>query len=255
MAEELGCDEKELEYLKQSIFAELWSKAPDTMKTMLEHQYRMHSSIMNVINQFYDEKLKSGYETLDQERNHNCGCGLFSDDCHAVWIDVPPYAEYAEQDMNPSYINETEIRIIDRVLEDLNQCWEATMQMTGNPKEVGIITFYRAQEREIHRRIDLSKYPNLEIEIGTVDRFQGREFPIVIVSMVRNNNRGDVGHAKVPERVNVALSRAKELLVLVGCGSLFCQDASLDTTKIYGRVAEEIRAQGGLMDVYRFLMD
>ena len=59
------------------------------MGTMLLKQYRMHSSIMQVINQFYDDQLELGYESLDANRNHNCGGGLFSNDCHAVWIDVP----------------------------------------------------------------------------------------------------------------------------------------------------------------------
>lgn len=255
LAEELDCTKEELAYLKRSLFAELWSKAPDTMGTMLLKQYRMHSSIMQVINQFYDDQLELGYESLDANRNHNCGGGLFSNDCHAVWIDVPQYADYAEKDVGTSYVNVTEIKIMEQVLKELNNRWKTLPEHGNDQKKIGIITFYGAQERRIRQQIDIASFPNLQIEIGTVDRFQGREYPIVIVSMVRNNNRGDVGHAKVPERVNVALSRAQELLILIGCGSLFCQRANLETTQIYSRVAQEISAQGGMKHVHHFLMD
>jgi superfamily I DNA and/or RNA helicase len=73
--------------------------------------------------------------------------------------------------------------------------------------------------------------------------------------MVRNNTDGNVGHAKVPERVNVALSRAQELLILIGCGNLFRQKAGLQTTQIYDRVSQVIGSQGGMKDVHRILMD
>ena len=150
---------------------------------------------------------------------------MFSNDCHAVWIDVPIYRDYAEEKVGNSYINTTEIKIIEKVLEELNNCWGALPDQEKDRKKVGVITFYAAQERRIRQQIDLGSFPNLQIEIGTVDRFQGREYPIVVVSMVRNNTDGNVGHAKVPERVNVALSRAQELLILIGCGNLFRQKA------------------------------
>ncbi|MFY9450590.1 MAG: AAA domain-containing protein [Bacillota bacterium] len=255
LAEELGCSKKELDYLKRSLFAELWGKAPDGMKTMLLRQYRMHSSIMQVINQFYEDKLEQGYESLDEDRRHNCGGELFTNDCHAVWIDVPIYRDYAEEKVGNSYINTTEIKIIEKVLEELNNCWGALPDQEKDRKKVGVITFYAAQERRIRQQIDLGSFPNLQIEIGTVDRFQGREYPIVVVSMVRNNTDGNVGHAKVPERVNVALSRAQELLILIGCGNLFRQKAGLQTTQIYDRVSQVIGSQGGMKDVHRILMD
>ncbi len=74
---------------------------------------------MSVINQFYDERLEMGYSSLDHERDHNCGSGLYSKDYHAVWSDVPQFGEYAEKKVGISYANMTEVQIIERILEDL----------------------------------------------------------------------------------------------------------------------------------------
>ncbi|MEH1781850.1 MAG: AAA domain-containing protein [Nostoc sp.] len=90
---------------------------------------------------------------------------------------------------------------------------------------------------------------NLNFFIGTVDRFQGMERPVVIVSMVRNN-RGDVGFAKKTERVNVAFSRAQELLVIVGCHSLFTQQRG-QIGNMYSEVSNIVRLHGGFVDVSR----
>lgn len=101
------------------------------------------------------------------------------------------------------------LRSSKRFWKNLTTVGEHCQTRKKTEKKVGVITFYAAQERRIRQQIDLGSFPNLQIEIGTVDRFQGREYPIVVVSMVQNNTDGNVGHAKVPERVNVALSRAR----------------------------------------------
>lgn len=76
------------------------------------------------------------------------------------------------------------------------------------------------------------------------------ERPVVIVSMVRNNSRGDVGFAKKPERVNVAFSRAQELLVIVGCHSLFTQQGG-QVGSMYSNVSNIVRLHGAFVDVSR----
>ncbi|MEH1855819.1 MAG: AAA domain-containing protein [Nostoc sp.] len=113
-----------------------------------------------------------------------------------------------------------------------------------------MITFYGAQLRKIDERLQSKHFPSLQITTGTVDRFQGMERPVVIVSMVRNNNRGDVGFAKKAERVNVAFSRAQELLVIVGCHSLFTQQRG-QIRSMYSEVSNIVRLHGGFVDVSR----
>ena len=74
----------------------------------------------------------------------------------------------------------------------------------------------------------------------------------MIVSMVRNNNNRDVGFAKKPERVNVAFSRAQELLVIVGCHNLFTQQAG-KIGSMYSEVSNVVTRYGGFVDVSRIL--
>ena len=78
------------------------------------------------------------------------------------------------------------------------------------------------------------------------------ERPVVIVSMVRNNSKGDVGFAKKPERVNVAFSRAQELLAIVGCHDLFTQQAGR-AGNMYLNVSNVVRRHEGFIDVSRLL--
>ncbi len=78
------------------------------------------------------------------------------------------------------------------------------------------------------------------------------ERQVVIVSMVRNNRDRKVGFAKKPERVNVAFSRAQELLVIVGCHDLFTQQAG-KVGSMYSEVVNIVRRHGGLIDVSHIL--
>ena len=122
----------------------------------------------------------------------------------------------------------------------------------GKPKkEIAVITFYGAQLRKIEERLTPELFPSLHIRTGTVDRFQGMERPVVIVSMVRNNERGDVGFTKKPERVNVAFSRAQELLIIVGCHDLFTKNLGV-VGGMYSQVANIVRLHGGFFDVSHF---
>ncbi|XZN97505.1 MAG: AAA domain-containing protein [Microcoleus sp.] len=114
-----------------------------------------------------------------------------------------------------------------RLCEEMEIAWQSKIANGEPPKEIGIITFYGAQLRLIQDRIEPERFPSLSIRTGTVDIFQGMERPVIIVSTVCNNNRGDIGFAKEPERVNVAFSRAQELLVVVGCHDLFTQQTVL----------------------------
>jgi superfamily I DNA and/or RNA helicase len=74
------------------------------------------------------------------------------------------------------------------------------------------------------------------------------ERAVIIVSLVRNNSQGKIGFAKKPERVNVAFSRAQELLVIVGCQTLFTQQAG-SIGQMYSHIADIARFSGGLKNV------
>ncbi|MCF4968784.1 AAA domain-containing protein [Nostoc sp. CMAA1605] len=250
VAQEIGSTREELEFLEESIFKLQFESAEQSIKQMLNIQYRMHPFIMGAINQFYDDKLGCGILEPDIKRAHNLAGKIIQEQHHIVWIKTPINPDYQEKREGTSFINTQEIDVIETLCHHFNDIW-ATKVATGEPKkEIAIITFYGAQLRKIDERLRSESFPSLQIRTGTVDRFQGMERPVVIVSMVRNNQVKDVGFAKKPERVNVAFSRAQELLIIVGCHELFTSQRG-KVGNMYSQISHVIRHQGGLIDVSR----
>ena len=163
---------------------------------------------------------------------------------------IPREEEFQEERENTSYFNSREIDVIERLCQQFEQTWAAKIAKGEPKKEIAVITFYGAQLKRIEERLQPELFPSLEIRTGTVDRFQGMERPVVIVSMVRNNHQGDVGFAKKPERVNVAFSRAQELLVIVGCHDLFTRQGG-KVGGMYLEISHTVNSQGGFVDVSR----
>lgn len=213
----------------ESQFKRLFEAAAKVRRTIvatLDTQYRMHEQIMNTIKQFYQDELattgglKCGIiETMDIPDLANKGSRwhgitlnpIIQPSTHAVWIDVHTPETY----LNPGYKNEGELKAIDFVLKALQQADGysefVNAQQKPEDKEIGIITFYSAQSREIRK-----KYKGKSYRMDVVDRFQGMERNIIIVSTVRSNPKNNIGFAKEIERINVAFSRAKRLLIVVG---------------------------------------
>jgi superfamily I DNA and/or RNA helicase len=79
------------------------------------------------------------------------------------------------------------------------------------PEQIAVIAPYDDQVGRLERQIDVE-----EVEIDTVDGFQGREKEVVLVSLVRSNERGEIGFLDEPRRFNVAVTRARRKAVVVG---------------------------------------
>ncbi|MDZ8033117.1 translation initiation factor IF-2 N-terminal domain-containing protein [Nostoc sp. DedSLP04] len=248
--QEIGSTNTELQLLQESLFKIQFKSANDSIKEMLNIQYRMHPIIMEAINQFYDGKLECGILEPDTKRAHNLAGEIIKKCHHLIWIKTPGSNKFQEETIGTSFFNIPEINAIEYLCKQFESTW-ASRVANGEPKkEIAVITFYGAQLRKIDERLQSKDFPSLQITTGTVDRFQGMERPVVIVSMVRNNSRGDVGFAKKPERVNVAFSRAQELLVIVGCHSLFTQQRG-QVGGMYSNVSNIVRLHGGFIDVSR----
>ena len=101
---------------------------------------------------------------------------------------------------------------------------------------MGVICGYSGQ-KVLLNKLFYSRYKDyftvLNVEIDTVDAFQGRETDIVIYSIVRSNQEGNIGFLSDARRLNVALSRAKELLIIVG-------DSQCATSKVSNNMFREI---------------
>lgn len=111
------------------------------------------------------------------------------------------------------FINEEEKRIILEILEDLKRTNEL------ENCDIGIITGYSGQKDILRKSVKANGYDKVaQIDINTLDAFQGRENDIIIYSTVRTKD--SIGFQKEKERVNVAFSRAKKLLII--CGDIDC---------------------------------
>lgn len=261
VAKQLNIPENETAHMQISLFEELYNRASDDLKVMLSTQYRMHNHIMDTINQFYADEnetgLTCGISDPDTARAHHCHGKAIRKENHILWVDMPLIKEnYEEQTYsNYSFSNQSEVNCIKDILLTISDNLR-TNQYDGQ-KKIGVISFYSSQVRLLEQELlnkDFVKHiDNLSLRIGSVDRFQGIECPIVICSFVRNNTRGEIGFAKDPRRVNVALSRAQELSIVVGCSELFCSiNKNTNATKTYQTIAKTILDAGGIRNVLDF---
>lgn len=245
--------------LKESLFERLFKNLPKSNKTMLAIQYRMHENIMATITQFYkqeNERLQCGLTDSDLERDHMLVSPLIQRNNHLLWLDMPNEPAYFEERMKggKSLYNPAELRRIGALLKELDEATALAKQAgrmeADEKKSIGVISYYGEQVKRIDRMIHQElRLPHLTIRTGTVDKFQGMEMDVILLSMVRNhdNKQDDIGFAKDYRRLNVALSRARELLVLIGSTKMFTERTKhKDTRHMYTHVLESAKKQHGL---------
>ena len=219
----------------------------------------MHEDIMETISPFYkleNDQLQCGIMDSDAERDHLLESKTVSRHNHLMWIDVPNEPASFEERMSggKSLYNAAELQEIRALLVELNdaaaEAKGAGRMAAHEQKSIGVISFYGEQVKRLQRMLDQElRLPHLTVRTGTVDRFQGSERDIIVLSMVRNNDNkhGDIGFAKDYRRLNVALSRAKELLVLVGSSDMFTKRAKqADTRAMYQHVLNVVKEKNGL---------
>ncbi|OLN24112.1 ATP-dependent helicase [Domibacillus antri] len=245
--------------LKESLFERLFKNLPKSNKTMLAIQYRMHKDIMETITPFYEQendRLQCGLVDSDSERDHMLESPLVQRNNHLIWLDMPNEPAFFEERMKggKSLYNSAELREIGALLKELDEA-AAEAKRAGRMKEdefksIGVISFYGEQVKRLDRLIQQElRLRHVTIRTGTVDRFQGMEMDVILLSMVRNhhNKQDDIGFAKDYRRLNVALSRARELLILVGSTKMFTErPKQADTKKMYKHVLAAVNRQNGL---------
>ena len=232
-----------LENIKESQFKRLFEasqKMRQSLVSTLDTQYRMHKQIMNCITHFYkddiDGGLKCGIEdSMDSEDWSNRGSryhGLenspfINPNVHAIWVDV----DGKEEKNGHSPYNRAELKAIEKILKNLRASdgYKEYMSHCNRPEdeEIGIITFYGAQVKELQKMHKEGKFGPGKYKIDVVDSFQGMERNIVIISTVRTDK---IGFAKAIERINVAFSRAKRLLIVVGDKDFFAKNPDYRTS-------------------------
>lgn len=199
------------EDLELSLFEHLERSLSDDCKNILDEQYRMNPVIGDLISKlFYESKLVS--KTSRKEKTIPL---KIYESKPLVWLSTAVRPDRKEEKISDSYRNTCEAKIIfEQLLEIDEELGELKLK-----KETAIIAGYRGQRDRLTRLYESdykARFHNMSIEINTVDAFQGRETDIVFYSIVRSNDNGKLGFLKDVRRLNVAFSRARELLVVVG---------------------------------------
>jgi superfamily I DNA and/or RNA helicase len=186
---------------------------------LIDTQYRMHPSIMAFSNlYFYQNQLKSGENVL----NHYFeDFNLFQSPL--VFIDTAGCA--FDEIINPqskSIYNPEEANF---VLQILDKIYYELTQNEQNP-EIAVISPYKQQTIYLNE-LDFETNQlilNQNLQIHTIDSFQGQEKDVILISLVRSNTENTIGFLSDYRRMNVALTRARKLLVVVGDSSTIGND-------------------------------
>lgn len=161
---------------------------------VMKRQYRMNKGIFNIIQPIYS--IHKGFELIDEKR-------MTSNDVKCIEI------RGNEVEQGTSYYNVEEGDAAVSILQEIKENKDKYPKI----KSIGIITGYRAQQNYLVRKLKNFKIENIQVQIGTFDRFQGREYDLVIVSLVRTAKLGFTNNVR---RMNVAFSRAKNHLLVLG---------------------------------------
>ncbi len=196
--------------LSHTLFEKVMRK--DGLSVMLREQYRMNSRIMEFSNrQFYNSELVANSKVAD--------ICVIEGDKPMEFIDLAGtgFSERTEPKTMSTY-NDDEANIVVQYLKSFMEIVEMTSN-AHHVQDIGIISPYKAQVETIARYLrhsDMPEYIKAITTIDTADSFQGREKDIIIISLVRANDKGEIGFLNDTRRMNVAMTRAKRKLVIFG---------------------------------------
>jgi superfamily I DNA and/or RNA helicase len=204
--------------------------------SLLKVQYRMHQDIMAYSNlKFYNNALvahpNNQYRALDDQELvvefvDTAGCG---------------YEEEAG-DQGESLQNREEAALVERHFDALRNRYTSAVS-------VGFLSPYRAQVKVLQDLLKSKQDDATEVTINTIDSFQGQERDIIYISLVRSNTRNEIGFLKDYRRMNVAMTRARKKLVLIG------DSATLGSDSFYSGLLELLEQQGGYRTAWEYFTE
>lgn len=258
-----------------SLFKELFEKAPNVLRERLTTQFRMHPSIMKMINYFYDGQLTCG--NPDAQREHQVVLKsklntLVDANKHLLWVDTSndeKGVSYRDDESS----NLTEAKLIAKTLININLQMKQQGYHSKNKQKVGVVSFYQSQCRTIRDEIRKANggkldFDAIHVEINTVIRYQGKEKPIILISLVRNDGkpkeyrRSSRANIARFEFINVAMSRAQNLLMVFGARNMLeLRDVNLPNMdkpgtskrKIYQDIFNRLDREGQVCTAREFI--
>ena len=201
-------------------------------------QYRMHDQIMQFSSQhFYDDTLTADdsvsshlLSDLPQIRDDGFDAApvMFIDTAGAGW-------DEEQEPEGLSRLNPQEGKL---VLDQVRRLCDAGL----SPSDIAVIAPYAAQVRWLRQHAEYD-----QLEIDTVDGFQGREKEAVVMCTVRSNNKGEVGFLSDARRMNVALTRARRKLIVIG------DSATLGADEFFTTLLQWFDDVGAYHSVWEFM--
>lgn len=195
------------EWQYKTSLLERLAKRPNTSRdhNLMTVQYRMHPHIANVVSSlFYEDKLTTASSVAQIRKRED----------PVRFIDV----QGQEEKQGFSFKNLAEVSMVIRIVQQ---------ELRENPKQlINVIAFHKPQMFAIRKELELRDLKREgQVDVITVDSMQGREADVIVLSCVRTGST--IGFLKDKQRLNVALSRAKDMLYIVG---------DHDTLNTYGSV-------------------
>ena len=207
--------------LAVTLMEQIADNKPECVR-LLQVQYRMNEELMRFSSDwFYNGLLQAAPEVKHRS--------LLDDiDDALVWIDTAECLDdNHEQFVGSSYgrINKAEAQLTLQALHDYAQRF-GRHRLLEERIDFGIISPYRAQVqylRSLIKRDDYLRPLRKQITVNTVDAFQGQERDVVLVSLVRANDEGQIGFLNDLRRMNVAITRARYKLIILGSATTLCK--------------------------------
>lgn len=197
--------------LGKTLMERIVENKPETVM-LLKMQYRMNEQIMKFSSEWFYHGMVESAPTVSHR-------GILDYDTPMMWIDT------AECDGKEEFVGENFGRINRAEAELTLQTLQQYLEKIGKQRileesiDVGIISPYRAQvqllRKELRKREFFRPYRHL-LTVNTVDGFQGQERDIILISLVRSNDGGDIGFLRDLRRMNVAITRARMKLIILG---------------------------------------
>lgn len=205
---------------------------------LLREQYRMNKAIMGFSNEYFYRGAIEAHESVAYHRLD------MEDAAELTFIDTAGCGFDEEKaDKGTSLYNSGEARVVARVLANTKD----SLEHAGLWATVGVISPYKEQVRLLKENLEqgeLSGGPNMDLNVNTIDSFQGQERDVIIISLVRSNSKNEIGFLADYRRMNVAMTRARKRLVIIGDSSTLAND------EFYDRMLRYVEACGQYMSAY-----
>jgi tRNA A-37 threonylcarbamoyl transferase component Bud32/ABC-type iron transport system FetAB ATPase subunit len=196
--------------LEETLFTQLGGTLPEDRRRVLSEQHRMLLPIGELISHcFYDDGLRS---SRSAQSEFKCLTQTFP--TPVTWYSTAHLRGRREKRVGTTYWNESELRLIRKLVNQLHE----RAASNDETLDVAVISGYGEQARRIRRdlRPHDPKWTHLTIDVHPVDSFQGQESDVVIYSVTRSNAENELGFLRSERRINVAMSRAQDALIIVG---------------------------------------